>query len=333
MLRPLVHGLNRPLLTSLVERAAVGGTVNQSPVAGFSVTPTLLSVQVTDTSSDDHGVTGYDYDWGDSSSHATTQNPGHTYTLAGTYTIVQTVTDGGGKTAQASHSVTVDITKDGPSSTFRVPQSAADFVAIGVTAPTDLYLMQEASSNLADSLAAALTLTAAGSVAYQQAVTSWTRKAVQTAETAGQKWTVNSGSGPNPASTSVAFGFYFTLTGTPGGTRDVAGIQGANGVKVTCNGSRQLIVNCLSVTTTGASAYTAGTVYRAILVYNRTAGTVKLFTDLETITGTYGAGAVDGVKGFGNLGGTAPGPLKFLLGWIASGAAAESYNAATLGAM
>jgi PKD repeat protein len=61
------------------------------PVANFLVTPTLLNVQFTDTSS--NTPTSWSWDFGDSSSLDTTQNPSHTYSTAGTYTVKLTATN------------------------------------------------------------------------------------------------------------------------------------------------------------------------------------------------------------------------------------------------
>ena len=66
------------------------------PVADFTGTPTSgpasLSVAFTDTSTGT--PTSWDWDFGDGSTHDTTQNPTHVYTVAGTYTVTLTATKG-----------------------------------------------------------------------------------------------------------------------------------------------------------------------------------------------------------------------------------------------
>ncbi len=68
-------------------------TVNGGPTAGFSGTPVSgtepLTVNFTDQSS---GATSWSWDFGDGGT-STVQNPSHTYNVAGTYTVTQTVTN------------------------------------------------------------------------------------------------------------------------------------------------------------------------------------------------------------------------------------------------
>lgn len=91
---------------SLVLRS---GTVNNNfPDAGFTTQATGLTVTVTGGAADSDGtVASVDYDWGDSTAHATTQNATHTYANAGTYTIIQTVTDDLGSVSTSSVPMTV----------------------------------------------------------------------------------------------------------------------------------------------------------------------------------------------------------------------------------
>lgn len=58
-----------------------------------------------------------------------------------------------------------------------VPSTAAEFTNAGFQAPGHIWLCQEASGNLADSIGGK-TLTAVNTPGYQQAVSGWTRKAI-----------------------------------------------------------------------------------------------------------------------------------------------------------
>ena len=77
----------------------------QPPAANFSAAPAGdLTVQFLDASaSNSGGITGWQWDFGDSTSSAE-QNPVHTYGAAGDYTVTLTVTDAGG-----SHSVSQPV--------------------------------------------------------------------------------------------------------------------------------------------------------------------------------------------------------------------------------
>ncbi len=90
---------------------------NQPPVASFTTSPTPatgptpLSVQFTDTSSDlDGSIVAWAWDFGDGN-NSTLQNPQHSYTAPGQYTVTLTVTDNDNDTddAQATVNATVPV--------------------------------------------------------------------------------------------------------------------------------------------------------------------------------------------------------------------------------
>jgi PKD repeat protein len=85
-----------------------GDVPNELPVAEFSSVPTGLSVAFTDESTDADGtIVAWDWDFGDATSHGTTQNPTHVYAAGGTYTVTLTVTDDGGDASEpVSHDQT-----------------------------------------------------------------------------------------------------------------------------------------------------------------------------------------------------------------------------------
>ncbi|WP_142457744.1 PKD domain-containing protein [Geodermatophilus aquaeductus] len=88
--------------------------VNQAPVAAFTATPSQLTVAVDGSgSTDDTGVTGHAWDFGDSAT-ATGATASHTYAAAGTYTVRLTVTDAAGLTGTTTRTVTVTAPPAGP---------------------------------------------------------------------------------------------------------------------------------------------------------------------------------------------------------------------------
>jgi RHS repeat-associated protein len=72
------------------------------------------------------------------------------------------------------------VTQDATSNWY-VPANSTEWTNLlsgtGISNPSQLWLMQESSGNLSDSIGTA-TLTATGTVSYQQSVTGWSRKAV-----------------------------------------------------------------------------------------------------------------------------------------------------------
>ncbi|PKK85701.1 MAG: hypothetical protein CVT48_04320 [Thermoplasmata archaeon HGW-Thermoplasmata-1] len=84
---------------------------NSAPLASFVFLPSSIvagdGVSFTDTSIDTDGtVVAWNWDFGDGYTE-TVQNPKHTYSKAGTYTVKLTVTDNGGAKASSSRSLTV----------------------------------------------------------------------------------------------------------------------------------------------------------------------------------------------------------------------------------
>lgn len=223
------------------------------------------------------------------------------------------------------------VPRDGPGSAFAVPLIAADFTALGILPPQSLYQFQEAAGNFADSIGA-MPLTATGAPTYQNAVAAWTRKAFNTTQAVTQGGNVLVGVGPSPLLTSVAYLSYAKLTGAPTGTRDIEGNAGATGVKVQIAATGFLRAVCVGVTVIGTVNHNDGNVHPILMVYNRTAGTFTVRSNLDVVVGTYNAVTADNTKGFGSVGSNSS-PMQYLWGCIASGATAESYGAATLTAL
>lgn len=101
-----------------------------APTADFSATPTSgntpLAVAFTDLSSGT--VDNYSWNFGDGGS-STSQNPSHTYTAAGTYTVTLTVSNAGGSdTATCSNCITVtDPPPAVPTADFSANPTSGDY--------------------------------------------------------------------------------------------------------------------------------------------------------------------------------------------------------------
>ena len=144
--------------TNSVTKSVTVTSTNQAPVANFTFTTSALTANFTDTSTDADGtIASRSWNFGDSTS-ATTANPSHTYSAAGTYSVSLTVTDNGGATNTKTQSVTVSsgnvLTKGvavtGLSAavnasvnyTMVVPSGASNltFTISGGTGDADLYV-------------------------------------------------------------------------------------------------------------------------------------------------------------------------------------------------
>lgn len=205
-------------------------------------------------------------------------------------------------------------------STFR---TAASLV---MAAPNSLWLCQEASGNLADSIGAN-TLTAA-SLSYQQAAAGFSRKAVSCAVATGAGATLASGAGPNPASTSSLWLGVMAVT-APASTRQVMAAGGAlaaseMSLRATATTSVPSL-KCAGTATAGAVALVT-TLSPVVLRYDRTNSAAKAYTAAEKVTGTYSASVTDGTKGFGN-GIVTNAAFSLAYGAMWQGAAAEGSDA------
>src|SRR5439155_1816750 len=113
-------------LTVTANQGATGSTSktvtvappNQPPTAAFTASCTALTCSFTSTSSDPDGsISAYSSTFGDGAT-ATSQNPSHTYSAGGTYTVTLIVTDNQSATGSTSHSVTVTPPNQPPTAAF-----------------------------------------------------------------------------------------------------------------------------------------------------------------------------------------------------------------------
>jgi hypothetical protein len=170
--------------------------------------------------------------------------------------------------------------------------------------PASLWLCQEASGNLADSIGS-LTLTAAGTPSYQQAEAGWTRLALTTATGGAHRFSAAAANGPSPATTSSLWIWYGRVIGAPAGARDFAGLSnGATSYRGIVTVTPRIASFIAGVTVTGTSNPGAQATGPLVLQYDRTGARAPMYTIQEKIAGTYNSGVVDGLKGWGAIGGT-----------------------------
>ncbi|HET7387441.1 MAG TPA: PKD domain-containing protein [Nocardioidaceae bacterium] len=122
-----------------------GGTTNQPPTASFTYTCTDLTCTFTDTSTDSDGtVTGWNWHFG-TEAESLQQNPKHTFSGAGTYTVSLIAIDNDGASGSTSQKVTVGSSGSTSSITLTATgyknrgRNTVDLSWTGAAATVDVY--------------------------------------------------------------------------------------------------------------------------------------------------------------------------------------------------
>lgn len=211
-----------------------------------------------------------------------------------------------------------------------VPASSAEWatliseLAIGA-APSSLYLMQEASGNIADTIGA-VPLTASGAGrSYANVISGWSRLALGTADGVAGSFGVASGVGPNMSTTSAAMLAYLRIDNATAERSLMAFSTTASDlvqVNVTATGIPRAYIDAGN--TLGVTAHEGGAAIPVLLVYDRTNARARVYTNAEKILPVYGAVALDGEKFYGAAsGGVANATSRFLYSCWWTGANAE----------
>lgn len=226
------------------------------------------------------------------------------------------------------------VAKDATSG-IRMPASLTqwqDFnayhVAIGTAnypnvTPTALWLVQEASGALADSIGSTNLAQSGAGHLYQQAVAGWSVLAVKTVDgTASQKW-INSTTAPNPNTTSTHWLGYLGFPAVaPAAIRDLMANSAALDLRLTAAG-KLAVVN--GATTTG-TANPLGGVHIVEVKHDLTNSVFAGYSDQEKLAGTFAASASNPMIVLGGQT-AAAGDVGYLYVAEFSGAAAELTDA------
>src|SRR5437762_486620 len=111
---------NQNASSSPVSHTVQVNAPNQPPSAAFTFNCTGLGCSFSDQSSDPDGsVTSWQWTFGDGTTGSTAQNPSHTYSAAGSYTVTLTVKDNqNASSSPVSHTVQVNAPNQPPSAAF-----------------------------------------------------------------------------------------------------------------------------------------------------------------------------------------------------------------------
>jgi hypothetical protein len=157
----------------------------------------------------------------------------------------------------------------------------------GIAVPDALWLFQDASGNAADAIGS-FTLTASGTgLAYQQAVTGWTRKAITFTDNGTGQFKSISASLPDLSTTSMFTVVIGNVTATPAAQRNII-TQGTTRTALNVNITPRVIVSSSANTVVGTLSPT-GSMKPWGLRENHTAASTTGFTDAEKLIPTHGA--------------------------------------------
>ncbi len=222
--------------------------------------------------------------------------------------------------------LSVDTARDATSG-IRCPSNAYQWTTLLGYTPTSLWLCQEVSGNLADSVGAQ-TLTAANTPGYSAAISGWTRTAVTLANSTGQRFA--HATFANSATVSLfvlAYAGYNSATVTAGNHMLVYG--GNNDCSVT-NGDtgdeRKVRYREGANITEGANTLTTGQIYPVGLLRNITGTAARVYSDTEKLSPTYDVTAGT-VLALGCAAGTTSAPMSYVYAVAWSGATAEMSDA------
>lgn len=258
----------------------------------------------------------------DSAGEATAVSANNGVSGAAATTVITAELDG----IEGDTTLSVDTDRDAASG-IRCPVNAYQWTTLLGYTPTSLWLCQEASGNLTDTLAGQ-TLTAANTPLYNQAMAGWTRTALALANGTGQRFA--HATFANSATVSLfilAYAGYNAATITAGNHLLVYG--GNNDCSIT-NGDtadeRKVRYREGANITEGANTLTTGTIYPVGLLRNITGSAVRVYSDTEKLSPTYDVTAGT-VLSLGCAAGTTSAPISYVYVVAWSGATAEMSDA------
>lgn len=229
--------------------------------------------------------------------------------------------------ALAGGGVTWDVDA---TSGIAVPADAtqwSDFIAaegLSVAVPNALWLCQEATGALADSIGS-FTLAASGTgVTYQQTVTGWSRKALSFASEASALFTSTAAGLPNIASESQFTLLIGTMNGSPAGNRAFIWHGTTSNRLMIESAAKKLRVNSNGNIADGAIDITVA-VRPYGLRTDRTASSCTGFSDTERLTPTFSA-AVTGKRILLGGGPSPPFSVLYMAQWHAVNAEISNAN-------
>ncbi len=174
-----------------------------------------------------------------------------------------------------------------------IPQNTTEWSAfisdagLSISAPSALYLMQEASGNLSDSIGAiTLTKTGAGQT-YASAVTGWTAKGIAMTDGTTGSFVSTSASLPSVNTNSCMMLMYGAIGASPAATRSIMEMGvGAPLVRIDISTTNAKLIAVMSGSVTGIATNTS-TVRPWVICFDRTNSANNVVTNAENPTSVF----------------------------------------------
>lgn len=189
----------------------------------------------------------------------------------------------------------------------KFPQTAAQWVELGVASPDLLYTFQEASGNIVEQITGTYNLVPNGTWAYQEALSSpFSRLALLGTEQSGKYMGVTLGSEFDiTAGESFAVLIYVEMPTPTSLSRAIGGVDDRDvSCRIDTVGTPQLYIDD-GVTSGADDTHDDSALHPFLCVINRATGFTGLYTDLESVEETTDPGAIvlsDTLTGVGDLG-------------------------------
>jgi hypothetical protein len=222
----------------------------------------------------------------------------------------------------------VAITKDATSNIY-IPQNASEWTALMALAglatggPSAVYTFQDASGNPVDSVGG-FTLTAAGTgISYQNAVTGWSSKAINTTAAGTGSLTATAAGLPDPSTTSVMVLSYVNITSSVlAGIHGYGALSTRQAMEATATPRLQAVSGA---NLAGGTNSPINQVRPLVTRYNFTASTALGASDQEKLVPTFTATTTKNLV-YGNFG-RACAAAQYLYSAVFFGPAAEQTDA------
>ena len=215
------------------------------------------------------------------------------------------------------------ITADGTSG-IKIPQNSTEWANLisqasltgTVQAPDALWLMQEASGNLADSIGA-FTLTVSGSnETYANSVSGWSTKSIRWINAATGSFQSTDVNLPDISATSLTMLCYVKVISAPSATRGIVGAGTSNFLQVQLNTTPRIIAadgaNTATETNNPTSEGVSG-VFPLVVTHNKTGTSSRFTTATEKLVPTFSASATGKKVIIGGSGGVGSAPAMDVL--------------------